>query len=267
MERIKIKKENDKEMNENLSQLVQNEILEAPPSFSEDDLILPQEEIVKVADIIEDVIAEPQARTVAITTLANWFEDNCANFENINQVKVLIRGIDPEKTIIMAVKDGSGEKDSDGNDKRMLRVFQDADELPVLNLPAISMDIFNNGFRIIYSLDDNIFIKTYGLKTGLISVFCYLANDVLVPYAITRSKKKETELQIVESPNQLFLQTKMVENIDKEALQLLYKQSSKAIDKITTKLTAITWLVERQSTVTDINHHLQIDSVIIDLLK
>jgi len=52
-----------------------------------------------------------------------------------------------------------------------------------------------------------------------------------------------------------------------EALQLLYKQSAKSVDEMTTNQSVVDWLLERQDDVTDINHHLQIDNVLIDILK
>jgi len=266
MEGIKTKKENQKPMNENLSELLQSEVPETPQTFSEDELITALPPISSSEDIIQDEVPVP-TQTARITTLVDWFEGNCGNFDNINQVKVSIRGVDAARTLIMAVKDESGEKDADGNDKRTLRVFEHADELPVLNLPAISMNIFNNGFRIIYAFNESLYIKTYGLKTGLISVFCNSINGKLIPYAINRSKKKDVELEIINTPPLQGIQNKLGQNVDKESLQLLYKQSTKAVDEMTTNMSAIEWLVDRQETVTDINHHLQIDNVIMDILK
>ena len=42
-------------------------------------------------------------------------------------------------------------------------------------------------------------------------------------------------------------------------------QSSKA-EGLQTNLDAVKWLIDRQSTISDINHHLQIDNAIIDTL-
>jgi hypothetical protein len=245
-------------MNENLSQMVKETPTDEAVVFSEADLDLPTEE--------EEVTHEEvQDNTISIIPLSDWFEQNCDQFDNINQVKVAIRGVDPTKTLIMAVKDPSSEQDSEGNDKRNLRVFENADVHPVLNLPALSMDIYNNGFRIIYEYENNIFIKCYGVRTGLITVFCNNIDGKMIPYATTRVKKKDDVIEVA-TKDVAEISAKLLANADLEALQLLYKQSAKALDEFTTNQDVVNWLLERQAEVTDINHHLQIDGALIDIL-
>lgn len=252
-------------MNENLTQMVKD----APATddavvFSEADLDLPTEEEVQAT---EETQAEetPQANVIGIAPLSDWFEANCANFDNINQVKVAIRGVNADKTLIMAVKDPSGEQDSEGHDMRNLRVYENADAHPVLNIPGASMDVYNNGFKIVYAYDENIHIKCYGVRTGLIAVFCLNIGGNLIPYATTRVKKKDTELEVV-TKDPADITSKLTLNADLEALQLLYKQSSKAVETLTTNQDVVDWMLTRQAEVTDINHHLQIDGVLIDIL-
>jgi len=250
-------------MNENLSQMVREGQGDDAVVFSEDQLDLPvQDEVVE-----EEVAAaeEPQANTIAIASLSSWFEANVENFDNINQVKVAIRGVDADQTLIMAVKDPDGVQDTEGHDKRSLRVFENADVHPVLNIPGSSMDVYNNGFKIVYGIEDNIFVKCYGVRTGLIAVFCNNIDGKLIPYATTRIKKKDTELEVV-TRDPAEVSARLLANADLEALQLLYKQSAKAIEELTTNQDVVNWMLERQAEVTDINHHLQIDGVLIDIL-
>jgi len=243
--------------NENLSQMVKDTTPgEDNVIFSENNLDLPVEEQIEVVE---------ERNIINIISLFDWFNLNSEKFDNINQVKVSIRGVDPSKTLIMAVKDGTGEKDEEGNDKRDLRVFENADTHPVLNLEGLDMQIYNNGFRILYE-HDGIFIKCYGIRTGLIATFCNKVEGVLIPYNITRVKKRDTELEIHPSDIESTTQ-KLQQNADIEALQLLYKQSVKSLDQFTTNGSVVAWLTIKQNEVTDINHHLQIDNVIIDILK
>lgn len=267
MERIKNEGEKPT-MNENLSQMVQD--TPAPDHgamFSEADLDLPIEDTVEETPPVVAVVEETpsSAHIIPITTLAEWFEGNTAALDNINQVKVAIRGVDADKTLIMAVKDCDEEKDADGNDKRTLRVFDNADSIPVLNLTPVSMDVYNNGFRIVYQ-QDNIFIKTYGVRTGLICTLCVGVAGKLIPYTVVRVKKKDEELAIPSDAVNITAE-KLAAAADLEALQLLYKQSTKSIDDLSTNQSVVDWLLERQDSVTDINHHLQIDNVLIDILK
>ena len=242
--------------------------------FSEQDLDLPVEETIDPSEEVpqeatadETQEDEAQCEAISLTSLAEWFEKSSEVFDNVNQVKVSIRGIDSENILIMAVKDGSGEKDEEGNDKRVLRVFEKADTMPVLDLAAISMDIYNNGFRIIHQYSEDLFIKTYGVKTGLICVFCTKESELLIPYYIVRVKRKDENAEVVHCSNTETIREKLPQQADLESLQLLYKQSSKAVDELSTNQSVISWLTERQDTVTDINHHLQIDNVIINILS
>jgi len=167
--------------------------------------------------------------------------------------------------LIMAVLDGQGEVD--GHPSRDLQLFKNADVQPVLGIPANDMQIYNNGFRLIYPYEETLAIKCYGVRTGLICVFCNVINQVaMVPYHVSKIKKKDESVEVVRQPIEQMTE-KLSQAADLEALQLLYKQSSKAVEDMTTNQTAVNWLLVRQSEVTDINHHLQIDNVIIDILS
>lgn len=249
-------------MNDNLSEMVKTETDDGMV-FSESDLDLPQD----AADTVEAVQDEtPAVESIGITTLGVWFEENSANFDNINKVNVSIRGIDQASNLIIAVKDGSEEQDESGEDKRQLRVFDNADTQPILALKGIDMQIYNNGFRAICEYTDNIYIKCYGVRTGLIAVFCNNINGTLVPYNVTKVKRSDDGVEVVRrSAGEV--EVKMREAANLEDLQLRYKQSSKAVENITTNQDTVNWLIARQDEIYDINHHLQIDNVIIETLE
>ena len=253
-------------MNENLSELVQSETDEAIV-FSETDLDLPEENTTEAAATEEEeVVAADPVEAIGIVTLGPWFEANSSSFGNINQVKVSIRGIDPDANLIIAIEDGSGELDDTDEPKRQLKVFDNADTQPVLDLAGYSMQIYNNGFRVICEYIDNIFIKCYGIRTGLIAVFCNNINGVLVPYNVSKIKRSDEMLEVVRK-NADEVGIKLAETANLEDLQLRYKQTSKAVDEITTNQSAVEWLIARQEEIYDINHHLQIDNVIIETLE
>ena len=164
----------------------------------------------------------------------------------------------------MAVRDGSGAVDSEGSEARELFLFKDADTQPVLAMDGMDMQVYNNGFKIVYDFGRNIYIKCYGIRTGLIASFCNNIDGRLIPYAVTKVKKREAEVELlVRDPNDV--RVKLQEPADVEALEILYKQISKA-ESIVKNYDAIQWLLRRQAEVTDINHHLQIDNVIIATL-
>jgi len=239
-------------MSDNLAQMVKEG---TPPEavFSENDLDIP----VETEEAPEN---DQSASMIEIVALADWFSTNVGNFPNIKKPTVSLEGVDPTKQLIITLLVGV----EDGVEKRKLMVFDNADQTPVLNAPAIDMQIYNNGFRIIYDLGMGVFVKSYGIRTGLVSVFCYDIDDMLIPYEVVRSKKKDTEIEIRSADSDV-VRNHLSNPLDIEALQLRYKQSSKA-EGLTTNLDAVKWLLERQTDISDVNHHLQIDNVIIDTL-
>jgi len=231
--------------------------------FSAEELDLPQEE--ETGGVQEVPQEESAITTIGITSLSNWLEENISKFENINIPRVAIRGVDPVKNMIITVVDGSGEPDSEGNEKRDLFIFKNSASIPILDLPGMDMQIYNNGFKVIYDYGNGVFIKCYGIKFGLIIVFCNNIEGNMIPYAISRVKKKDNEIECVFSDSDS-IAAKMTQPLDAEALHLRYKQSSK-IEGLATNRDAIDWLLTKQAEVTDINHHLQIDNVIINTLE
>jgi len=241
-------------MSENLSQMVKNGVTEQPVVFSEADLDIPP-------DTEEEVQAEAvDPAIIEISCLADWFTANVANFPNIRKPTMAVTNVDPNEQLLVTIPVEAGSDD----EKRRMVVFDDAHLLPILNKPAMDMQIYSNGFRIIYDLGNGIFVKSYGVRTGLISTFCNDVDDVLIPYGIVRAKKKDTSISII-TRDPADVRHKLSEALDIEALQLRYKQSSKA-ENLESNQDAVNWLIERQATIEDINHHLQIDNVIIDTL-
>jgi len=252
-------------MNENLSKMVAESDPESDVIFSETDLNLTTDEV--PSEVEEPTVEEVVNNKIGLVSLSEWFDKNASNFDNISAVKASIRGVAPNKTLIVAVNDGTGEKDSEGNQKRELQLFKNSDVHPVLDLEGIDMQVYNNGFKIVHQFSGDIFIKCYGVKTGLIAVYCSNIGGKLIPYHIQKVKKKDTEIEVVPPRSPEATQAKLSGEANVEALQLLYKQSAKVADELRTNQDVVNWLITRQSEVTDINHHFQIDSVIIDTLR
>jgi hypothetical protein len=254
MERI-MAKENDLMQHENLSDMVKHGATEDPIAFSEENLDMPE------SQEVQEVAQEETQSSISITSLSDWIDSNVDNFPNIKKPQVTVQSVDLKEQLILSVLISS----EGGVEKRRLELYNDAHLQPVLDLPAIDMQIYNNSsFRIIYDLGNGIFVKSYGVRTGLISVFCNDIDNQLIPYAIVRAKKKDTQIEVpTQDANEV--RQKLNQNLDFEALQLRYKQSSKT-DGFPTNKEAIDWLIERQSGIVDVHHHLHIDNVIIDTL-
>lgn len=265
-------------MNDNLTNMVQSEE-PSPEIFSEADLDLPTEDTEGVTEEEKtthsavadptDEVQEPDSGEITVETsyLSDWFEQYGNIFEpDIKQLKTKIRGLDPRSDIIVVLPHESNEKLEDGTLKKKVELFKRADEQKVIDLPAISMNVYNNGFRIIYQYSGNVFLKAYGIKTGLIVTFCNKISDQLLPYEQTKLGKNDDTL-VIKFKDENEVITSLSTELDKESLQLLYKQTTKVLDDFISKQSVVDWLIKRQESITDINHHLQIDSVITTILS
>lgn len=251
--------ENEKE---NLAEMVKNQNEAKPTRFSESDLDIPTKE----DNIAEEEVAQGEVFDIKTTALNEWFEENHEKFGNINHVKASIRGVDPSKTLIMSVPVDPTNLNPDENADRKIHIFENADDTPVLDLPGLSMDVFNNGFKILYNSNEATFLKCYGVKTGLFVVFCNEINSQLIPYAISKLKKTDDGLNLI-TQDSAEVTLKLNENADLEALEIMYKQISKSNEQLVTNQDVVDWFLKRQTEVTDVNHHLQIDNIMINILQ
>jgi len=249
------KKENQNNMmTENLSQLIKQGTSEEPVIFSEEDLdlALPEQPVEQVQELT----------SISITNFSDWLDSNIGNFPNMRKPNMNLVGVNQEEQVLLSI--GVGQRE-DGSEKRKIIIFDNANTTPVLDIPAIDMQIYSNGFRTVHDLNNGIFVKSYGIRVGLVVVFCYDLDDLVIPYYMTRAKKKNTNIDVILSESNI-VRSKLAEVVDLEALQLRYKQSAKA-EGLRTNLDAVKWLTTRQSTIEDVNHHIQIDNVIIDMLS
>jgi len=248
--------------NENLAEMVKNQDEAGPPRFSETDLDIPLEE---EADIAEEANLE-KAFDIKTVILSKWFEKNHEKFGNINHLKASIRGVDPSKNLIISVLADPTDQNPSENAERKVHVFENAHETLVLDAPGLSMDVFNNGFKIIYNPTLSVFLKCYGVKTGLFIVFCNEINDQLIPYAISKLKNTDDGMNLIITEASEVI-PKLGENADLEALGIMYKQISRYNEQLTTNQDVVDWFLKRLTEVTDVNHHLQIDNILISILQ
>ena len=260
-------------MSENLSQMLEEVDLHSSNIPTSTDL--PQE--------LEQEVEPPTEQPVAATTqttpqqptnfeystisFPDWFAQNHQNFDNVGHVRLSIQRVRPERNFIFKIPDPKGGLLEDGSEEMILCLFMDAHKIPVLNIPGSSINVFHNStFQIIHNVGSGKFLKCYGVKTGLIIIFCVNINDKLIPYSSHKLKRKEAGINMIE-PNLTRIGAKLTQNVDRETMLLRYNQVNKNIDELTTVQSAIDWLLERTETILDVNHLIQIDKVIISLIS
>jgi len=250
-------------MNDNLAQLIQNEqVGEQTPATDFEAHENENVNIQEAPSVEQTLFLEPENEEIVdVIMLSDWFEENNENLERINRLKIQVRGVKTDERLVCSVLDPKGEIDEDNHPVRHLELIKEANIFPVLDIPGYDMDIYGNGFQIMYSFNEDIVLKCYGIKTGLIIIFCCPINNQLIPYKRMKLRKKDTNITIVH-PNREYITSNILSSLDLEGLQIQYKQVQKELDQITDKQSAITWLLEKQANIRDINHLLQIDDIL-----
>lgn len=255
-------------MKDNLAQLIKNEQVGEESSATDFENHENAQENRSEEENVEShslTIPTEDSNEISVIMLSEWFETNNSNFTRVNRLKIQVQGVKPDSRLLCSVLDPKGGIDEDNHAIRNLELIKDANIFPVLDLPGYDMDVYGNGFLIMYSYGSDIVMKCYGIKTGLIIVFCVHINNQLIPYSRTKLKKKDNGINVPQ-PNRDYIRSNILSELDMEGFQIQYKQVLKELDQITDKQSAITWLLEKQVSVRDINHLLQIDDILMWLL-
>ncbi len=249
-------------MSEDLAKMIQETEIEQPEQSTELNIDENSQPVAELPDATVDVTAFE----INVVPFATWYESNHQNFPNIGVTGINVRRVPQNHTLVFAVDNLKGITNDDGDLVRYLEMFKNADTFPVFDLPGHSMNVFGNGFKIIYDHGEGRYLKCYGVKTGLITFFCVSLDGNLVPYAKTKLNKKDLGLDIIE-PDSEGIVERLGAELDSEGLQIQYRQVQKVISDISTKSEAIEWLSTKSQEVTDINHLMQIDDVLMWLIS
>ena len=253
-------------MTDNLAEMIKNMDDDTIVVDTQENPALPEGAVSETENVINPENVPDVTPKLSTISLVDWFELNRDQIGTLNvfYTRLTIRGINPRDTMAFSFP---VNPDDVNDETRDLFIFKETSSRKVINLPVEKMNIFNHDiFRIIYRAPapyNNIFIKSYGVKTGLINVFCIedsLGN--LIPYEKTKMKKSDDTLELILPDAQKILdQLSLPANI--EPAQILYKQLQKYVSKITTNQDLVTWFNEREVGVIDINHLLLIDDTLI----
>lgn len=204
---------------------------------------------------------------IVFSPMVDWFENNSDNIENVKRIKAKLMGIDPDDSLLFSVKSPKGGVTEEGDEKRELYLFKNSKNMVIPNITPLSFDVYSNGFRLIYDFE-NVIVKCYILKTNLIMVYCFGHNNALLPFLkekVSKNCKGYNVNKIVLEES--VINSKLSQDADLEALQIKYPQMRKEADKIKTNEEAVSWILDRQSGVYDVNHLLQLDDLIIDIMR
>jgi len=246
-------------MKGNLSEVLKRkEVIQEKPR--EDELDIPDKTTPVEATSSSVIEEEKRSIDIGFTNLSSWFIENVKNFPNIKQVKVSIQGIDPNKTLIYSEPEPTP---TDPNNRK-LQVIYNAIDTPVLNIPGQLFETYFSGFRVIHEEKNGMLLKAYIVKTGMYITHCIIVDGLPIPVKIEKVKKKSKGIGLlkVDIKN---IQDKFDKIVDLENIQLQYKQIQKHIKDLKTIKDVTIWMLQRQKDISDINHHLKLDELIISL--
>jgi len=254
-------------MQENLQEMINNLNNDFIPTSAPIVEEIPEaEDSVEVkteAPVVEESSSDNNVPEISLVNFYDWYEANSESIHNVSRVKAEVSNINSKDSIIFKIQKGKAE-----NESMELVSFYNPAVRPILNLPPVYMKIFKNDtFEVLHSYSDEIFIKSYGVKTGLILVFCANVDGKIVPYYKTKIKKNETSIKAFPTPPSIDeIKAKLQEEVDVETIQLLYKQAVKNSADFTTKESTLDWFLKKEQDVIDINHLLKIDNVLISVI-
>lgn len=198
---------------------------------------------------------------IGITNFYDWYETFSTDLYGIAQVKAEVSNINSKDSIIFKIP-------KVGSDMMELISFYKPSTRPILNLPPVRLKIFKNDtFEALHIYNEQIFIKSYGVKAGLIVVYCINIDGKIIPFQKVKIKKNVTSLKVEYNETILNeIKNRLSDEVDIEAIQLLYRQAIKAKDEFTTKESTVDWFLKKQQEVVDINHLIKIDNVLIHVI-
>jgi len=215
----------------------------------------------------KEKVVKTEIFDIYLASVSKWFEENSKNFDNVKRIKATLMGVDPNDSLLFSVKSPKGGVDETGEEKRELFLFKNSKNMVVPNVPVISFDVYSNGFKSVYNFENSI-IKCYVLKTSLIMVYCAQYDNKLLPFLKDRISKNCKGYNVNRAVlDEDEMNSKLSQDADVEALHIKYPQMRKESDKIKTNLDAVNWILERENGVYDVNHLLQLDDLIIDIMK
>jgi len=248
-------------MTENLGEML-GELNNVTPMVvaveEEDEGMVPVEEASSDENTSTVVENEIKIDFIKFSAWVTKFEPVITEVSGIKKLNMSnVRGIDPTESIIfkLPVED----------DKMITKQIDDTNEIPVLDLPPISFTIYkNNTFMITHLVNEQVVVKCYGLKTGPLLFFCRVTEHGFIPFQKEKIKKKnDGSINISSNYPVIDLDA----DADAEGIFLLYKQAQKVHDKMKTKKEALIWFTEKMKDVSDINHLIKIDQVLLNSFK
>ena len=207
-----------------------------------------------------------QKTILPLTDFSHWMSgDGRKDIPNIRSVKANIAGVDIGKYVLLTVSISAGQKPEE--ETRDLHVYRSANEMPVIDLPALNMNIFPSGwFRIVYQYNDT-FIKCYGGKiNSMVAVFM---NKESIPYEIVKISNKNMKDPFILIENNYDIDSVLKAPANIQALSIIYPSfaKSKQIGLVRTNEDVVSYFRSVEDKVFDPLHLMKIDEILVGMIQ
>lgn len=215
----------------------------------------------------ESVVMDGQV-SFSMIPILSWFEKYKPEEKNPNgprAIKLKVSGVDPSKTVIFSIPGDSGEFDS--MPSRELVLIKPADRYMVPDLDC-AVTFLQNNIMFDHVINENITLRMYMSKKTVL--LCYLlvnTNHGYIPYSFSEIAVSDEMTISHHSKDQAEMNAILANNVDKDKIQIYYKQITKHIAKINTVGETVDWLLAKQAGVIDINHHIEIEQAILEITQ
>lgn len=207
---------------------------------------------------------EKKRKAVPTTSLIRWFGKYQKSLpKNIETVNFRVVGVESDGYLFITVPNIKGGFTKNGEPKRDIIMFRNADRIPVIDLPVSKISIYQSGFRMIHPFKGG-FFKCYGGKPNNLVVS--MTNDTLIPYYMDQIKNSSNALIFKE--NSVNYKKKLDEAIDRSSIQVLYKvvTETKEWSSMNKNIDLCKYFLKIQENIRDNPHHIKIDNIMIGMM-
>jgi len=201
--------------------------------------------------------------SLPIISLTNWIKRYGKSIPSeMKTVEFNIVGISSDEYLLIKVPHTKGGEISSGVERKELIMFKNADKIPIPDLDASEISVFNSGIRTIHPFN-NCFIKCYTGKPNYLVVS--MTNDHLIPYHITKIKNSNL---LIYKENKTNLSEVINTIADKEKIKTLYGVilKEKNWKYMKTNGDVFNYFLKIQKNIKDNTHHIKIDNIMIGML-
>lgn len=211
-------------------------------------------------DLDETLELEKTEHNFNVINFANWFSRYSTSVSSVGPVRLNMSGVDPHESIVVTIPNDQGKR-YQGNDKRHLKLIENASIIPVIDAEPIDMFVYNNGYQILYSIGGDTYLKGYSVRKKFIVNICKDVLDFMIPIGNFIIKRGDTTCKFYSYDLHDIIEERILTNqLDLEKLSILYHQSQKFDFNDFQGL--LKCLEERQGGIKDVGHQLEIDRAI-----